>query len=63
MNASDPRHLTVEEVQCEVAQILATGYLRLCEEARQGEERAPSQQRSSTPEGQESASVHGGERP
>jgi hypothetical protein len=63
VNASDPRHLTVEEVQCEVAQILATGYLRLCEEARQDEERAPSQHRSGAPEGQESASAGPGERP
>ena len=63
MNASDPRHLTVEEIQCEVAQILATGYLRLCEEARQGADIAPSQQRSGGPDGQESASAGPGERP
>ena len=63
MNASDPRHLTAEEIQRELAQILATGYLRLCEEARQGAESAPSQQRSGAPEGQESASARPGERP
>ena len=41
MNASDPRHLTAEEIQREVAQILAAGYLRLCEEARQGDGERP----------------------
>ena len=63
MNASDPRHLTADDIQHELAQILATGYLRLCEEARQDEERAPSQPPRGAPEGQESASAGPGERP
>ena len=63
MKSSDPRRLTAKQIQHEVAQILATGYLRLCEEARQGEESAPSQQRSRAHEGQECASPRPGERP
>jgi len=63
VKTADPRNLTVEEIQCEVAQILATGYLRLCEEARQDEERAPSQPPSGAPEGEEAASAGPGERP
>ena len=63
MSAEDPRRLTAKQIQHEVAQILATGFLRLCEEARQGEESAPSELRSSAPEGQECASPHPGERP
>ncbi len=63
MKPTDPRHLTPEEIQREVAQILAAGYLRLCEDAQQGEESAPSQQPSGAREGQESASSRPGERP
>ena len=63
MSAEDPSRLTAKQIQHEVAQILATGYRRLCEEARQGDEAAPSQQPSGAPEGQESAAPRRGERP
>ena len=63
MKTSDPRQLTVEEIQHELAQILATGYLRLCDEVREGGESTPSQQRSGALDGQDSASAGPGERP
>ena len=58
-----PSATTGTSVIEEIARILATGYLRLCEEARQGAKSNPSQQRSDAFDGQESASMRPGERP
>lgn len=53
--AHDPRSLSPEEIQRELAQLLATGYLRLLAEASQREKGRASQQRSGAPGGQECA--------
>lgn len=61
MNATDPRKLSPEGIQRELAQILAAGYRRLCEDANPGAQSQASQQRSGARRGQECASRGAGE--
>jgi hypothetical protein len=63
VNAADRRNPTPEEIQRELARILAAGYLRLCEDATQGAKNEGSQQRSGAPGGQECAPGGAGEGP
>lgn len=63
MSTSDPRKLTPEEIQRELAQILARGYRRLCEDASPAAQSQASQQRSGAPGGQECSSRRAGEGP
>jgi len=63
MSAADRRNPSPEEIQRELAQILARGYLRLCADASQGAKSAASQQRSGASVGQECASRGAGEGP
>lgn len=62
MKCPEPSQMSPEKIQRELAQILATGYLRLCAEAAQASESAASQQRSGASEGQD-ASAGAGEGP
>ncbi|MGE0229724.1 MAG: hypothetical protein AB7U23_14565 [Dehalococcoidia bacterium] len=63
MSAADRRNPSPEEIQRELAQILARGYVRLCAEASQCAQSRASQQRSGAPERQEWAPRAAGEGP
>jgi hypothetical protein len=63
VSAADRRNPSPEEIQRELAQILARGYVRLCAEASQGAKSRASQQPSGTPGGQECAPRGAGEGP
>ena len=55
--------LTQAQILAELAQILATGYLRLCADADRGAQGGAAQRRSGAPGGQECASAGAGEGP
>ncbi len=55
--------LTQAEILAELAQILATGYLRLCADAARGAQSGARQQRSGATEGQNCAPSGAGEGP
>jgi len=63
MSTSDRRSPSPEETLRELAQILAAGYRRLCEDASRGAESQASQQRSGAPGGQGCAPRGAGEGP
>lgn len=55
--------LTQAQILAELAQVLATGYLRLCADAARGAQSGARQQRSGASEGQNCAPAGAGEGP